>query len=131
MANTTENREHFEDEVTMIEPEAVLRFMLFRTADRQSYRPFNLTMWVDRATVLGNRYSYGKKHEFEFLDYSEESGVYVSALKPFLQRLPLPEHPGKSILALTVFLATPELFEEMEQENDLDSLEPPQELPGF
>lgn len=131
MAKITQDPDSFQDEVTIMQPEAILRFMLFKTADRQTYRPFGMSAWVDKATVLGSRYSYGKTLEFGFLDYSEESGSYVSALKPVLQRIPLPDQPDKSLLALTVFLATPELFEEMEQQMGTEPVEPPEELGEF
>ncbi|RZM24299.1 MAG: hypothetical protein EOO88_23290 [Pedobacter sp.] len=132
MAKTPQDRDIFDDEATMIEPEAVLRFMLFKTADRQTYRPFGVTMWSDKATVLGTRYSYGKKHALSFPDYSEEPGTYISALKPIVQRIPLPDRPDKLILALTVFLATPELFDEIEEEGtDLNPVGLPDDLGTF
>ncbi|ARK13020.2 hypothetical protein A6C57_23275 [Fibrella sp. ES10-3-2-2] len=99
-----------QDEVTILKPEALLKFRLYESVDRSQSREFGEPVWIDQMTALSADYGYGTKHTIEFPRGEEQSGTYISAMLPHLRRVDHDARPGVKTIELTVFLAPLELF---------------------
>lgn len=95
-----------ENNVIPLNPEVLLRFMLYNDMSRQSATQLAPDAWVDFDTAFGPTFQAGTEHRISVLAADRQSVPYkvVVTNPPLLEQEPHPEHTGKIVSIATLYL---------------------------
>ncbi|MBC3786346.1 hypothetical protein [Spirosoma utsteinense] len=98
------------DTTTAISPQALVRFMLYTDADRQSAQRIGAAIWMDFDTLFGPAYACGTEHELIFPEIDNAMHRYVVAMPPYGRKIPHPNGSDRQVLLVTLYLARLERY---------------------
>ncbi|GAB3546340.1 hypothetical protein [Spirosoma fluminis] len=108
------------DNVNFLEPQGLVRFMLYTDINRRRATQLGPDIWADYETVYGDRYSYKSRLELCFLDIDSNPKVYIVAMLPLVRHIEHPNKPGMQVPIRIVYLTSEPLwpfFEPISDEN--------------
>ncbi|MVM35279.1 hypothetical protein GO755_34980 [Spirosoma sp. HMF4905] len=91
---------------TLLNPEVLLRLLLYKDSSQQSTTQLAPDCWIDFDTAFGPQFQVGTQHKVSVLNADRKSSPYsvVVAKSPILGQIPHPEQEQVMVPTATLYL---------------------------